>query len=378
MGLLEKAQKRKQITKAEGTTIPVFVYKKADKKNLISLGLLEKTKQRREKLISDIVGDIEEVKVAEPAKLKKKYPKFAAIEKKGKEVLEEKTGFGWKGLGTRRIIFDHDTNEYAYELLEPVLNQDELEIKNELSHLFKMLADVNISNMTKKEKEMYLEETLEQIIIDNDIKFVEKKKTKSEKATGFFKKKKEIEKYKKDEKTTEPTKTTEEKTTTEKENEKNKIDEKTTEPLKTTEEITTAEKETEKNKIDEKTTEHLKITEELTTAEKESKDKIYYHIFRGFLGYGRIDIIMEDEGIEDISCDGHHVPIFIYHKKYDEVTTNVMFDDENELNSFVVRLAQICGKQISIYSGGGWRRPCLGWESPLSCPEQKLSTPSLG
>ena len=374
MGLLEKAQKRKQIPKAEGTTIPVFVYKKADKKNLISLGLLEKTKQRREKLISDIVSDIEEVKVAEPDKLKKKLPKFAAIEKTGKEVLEEKTGFGWKGLGTRRIIFDHDTNEYAYELLEPVLNQDELEIKNELSHLFKMLADVNISNMTKKEKEMYLEKTLEQIIIDNDIKFGEKRKIKSEKATGFFKKKKETEKNKKDEKVTEPTKTTEELTTKEKEieknkideitteptktteeitvaeTEKNKIDEKTTEPTKTTEELTTTEKEIEKNKIDEKTTESLKTTEEKTTEEKESKDKIYYHIFRGFLGYGRIDIIMEDEGIEDISCDGHHVPIFIYHKKYDEVTTNVMFDDENELNSFVVRLAQICGKQISIYS----------------------------
>ena len=59
---------------------------------------------------------------------------------------------------------------------------------------------------------------------------------------------------------------------------------------------------------------------------------------------------MEDEGIEDISCDGHHVPIFIYHKKYNEITSNITFDNENELNSFVVRLAQICGKQISIYS----------------------------
>ena len=59
---------------------------------------------------------------------------------------------------------------------------------------------------------------------------------------------------------------------------------------------------------------------------------------------------MKDEGIEDISCDGHHVPIFIYHKKYDAIPTNVSFKNEQELNSFVVRLAQICGKQISIYS----------------------------
>jgi flagellar protein FlaI len=84
--------------------------------------------------------------------------------------------------------------------------------------------------------------------------------------------------------------------------------------------------------------------------EKKSKNKIFYHIFQDFLGYGRINIVMEDEGIEDISCDGHHVPIFIYHKKYDAIPTNIKYRDEKELNSFVVRLAQICGKQISIYS----------------------------
>ena len=89
---------------------------------------------------------------------------------------------------------------------------------------------------------------------------------------------------------------------------------------------------------------------ELTAAEQESKDKIMYHIFREFLGYNRIDILMKDDGIEDISCDGSHVPIFIYHKKFDETTTNIQFKDDKELNSFVVRLAQICGKQISIYS----------------------------
>jgi len=59
---------------------------------------------------------------------------------------------------------------------------------------------------------------------------------------------------------------------------------------------------------------------------------------------------MKDDGIEDISCDGHHVPIFLYHKKYEAISTNIHFENEEHLNSFVVRLAQICGKQISIYS----------------------------
>ena len=94
----------------------------------------------------------------------------------------------------------------------------------------------------------------------------------------------------------------------------------------------------------------IKIKRELTEIEKKTKDKIFYHIFREFLGYGKIDILMQDEGIEDISCDGHHVPLFIYHKKYDAIPTNVHFQNAEELDSFVVRLSQICGKQISIYS----------------------------
>jgi flagellar protein FlaI len=59
---------------------------------------------------------------------------------------------------------------------------------------------------------------------------------------------------------------------------------------------------------------------------------------------------MNDVGIEDISCDGHHVPVFLYHKKYEEITTNIQFENMEELDSFVVKLSQICGKQISIFS----------------------------
>jgi flagellar protein FlaI len=228
------------------------------------------------------------------------------------EIIEEKTGFGWKGYGTRRIILDHSNNEYVYEVLEPVLNKFEKEKKDELSRLFKMLADVNITNMEKEEKEKYIFETLEKIITENNISFIakeeKKQKTDDKNKTGDEKtdKKKQKKFLKKEEK---------------------KEEKKTEEPKKP-----------------------AKTRDEISRIEKESKEKIFYHLFKDYLGYGKIDIIMEDEGIEDISCDGHHVPIFIYHKTYDAITTNVKFDDENELNSFVVRLAQLSGKQISIYS----------------------------
>ena len=76
--------------------------------------------------------------------------------------------------------------------------------------------------------------------------------------------------------------------------------------------------------------------------------KILYHIYSEFMGYGKIDPLMHDPYLEDVSCDGPHTPLYVYHRKYESVETNISFDDENELDAFVVRIAQLCGRHISI------------------------------
>lgn len=75
--------------------------------------------------------------------------------------------------------------------------------------------------------------------------------------------------------------------------------------------------------------------------------KILYYIKRDYIGYERIDPIMKDPNIEDISCDGSKIPIFVYHRKYQNIKTSLSFDAE-KLDSFVMKLAQCCEKQISI------------------------------
>jgi flagellar protein FlaI len=52
--------------------------------------------------------------------------------------------------------------------------------------------------------------------------------------------------------------------------------------------------------------------------------------------------------IEDISCDGPKIPVYVWHRRYESIPTNLLFEDENELDSFVVRLAYLSGKHISI------------------------------
>jgi len=81
---------------------------------------------------------------------------------------------------------------------------------------------------------------------------------------------------------------------------------------------------------------------------EDSKMKITYYIERDVMGYGKIDGLMKDPNIEDISCDGPKIPIYLYHSKYGSLKTNIVFKDEEELSSFVIKLAQKCGKYISV------------------------------
>ncbi len=76
--------------------------------------------------------------------------------------------------------------------------------------------------------------------------------------------------------------------------------------------------------------------------------KIMYFLFTEFMGYGIIDPLMHDPNLEDVSCDGPHSSLFVYHRKYDSIEADIKFDDESKLDGFVTRIAQICGRHISI------------------------------
>jgi flagellar protein FlaI len=170
------------------------------------------------------------------------------------KLIDEKKGFGWKGLGARTILYDNEHKEYIYEVKEPQLTPEQETMKDTLVTLFKKYADIDVYDSDITVKRHSLEQSLEKIIHDKQLKI-----------------------------------------------------------------------------------------------DKNAKDSIFYYILREFIGYGRIDILMNDPDIEDISCDGHEIPIFIFHKVYESIKTNIVYKDADELDSFVVKLSQMCGKQISVY-----------------------------
>lgn len=83
---------------------------------------------------------------------------------------------------------------------------------------------------------------------------------------------------------------------------------------------------------------------------KTRKKALKYYLERDFLGLGKIDALMKDPNIEDISCDGVGIPIYVWHRnpKFGSMETNIKFEGNEKLDSFVRRLAQRAEKSISV------------------------------
>ena len=75
--------------------------------------------------------------------------------------------------------------------------------------------------------------------------------------------------------------------------------------------------------------------------------KILYHAERDLVGFGQIDPLMRDPNIEDISCDGVQRSVYVWHRIYESIETNIEFQSDEELDNIVVKLVHMAGKHVS-------------------------------
>lgn len=82
------------------------------------------------------------------------------------------------------------------------------------------------------------------------------------------------------------------------------------------------------------------------------REIVRYYTKRDFAGLGKLEPLMQDTEVEDISCDGVDIPVYAYHRnpKFGSVKTDIVWDDKDELDAFVMKLAQRCGRSISVSS----------------------------
>jgi archaeal flagellar protein FlaI len=76
--------------------------------------------------------------------------------------------------------------------------------------------------------------------------------------------------------------------------------------------------------------------------------KLLYYITRDFIHLGKIEPLMRDKQIEDISCDGSGIPLYIWYRDYESIPTNIIFETDEELDTYVSKLAYSAGKHVSL------------------------------
>ena len=86
--------------------------------------------------------------------------------------------------------------------------------------------------------------------------------------------------------------------------------------------------------------------------------KIMYFILRDFMGLNEIEPLMHDPYLEDLGCPGLDSSIYLVHRVFGPMETNIIYKDFEYLNNFVIKLSERCGRYIS------YAKPLLGGTLP--------------
>ena len=92
----------------------------------------------------------------------------------------------------------------------------------------------------------------------------------------------------------------------------------------------------------------LRLSEngENTNLSNEYLDSLSRKLLRDIIGYGEIDPLIQDDELEEIMIIGINKPVFVYHRQYGMMKTNIIFKDEKELIDLIDSIARQINRRI--------------------------------
>lgn len=69
-------------------------------------------------------------------------------------------------------------------------------------------------------------------------------------------------------------------------------------------------------------------------------------VVREMVGYGKIDLLLKDDLLEEIMIIGPNLPVYVFHRQYEMMTTNIVFYTDKEIQDIVGRIARYAGRRI--------------------------------
>jgi flagellar protein FlaI len=99
------------------------------------------------------------------------------------------------------------------------------------------------------------------------------------------------------------------------------------------------------NKVFDKEASHL--ISQYIKINKVQEAKIIYYLKRKTLGYDSIDPLFKDPFLEEITCNGPDLPLYVYHTGYGFIVTNLSFG-EKYVDDFTSHLAELADRHLCI------------------------------
>lgn len=82
------------------------------------------------------------------------------------------------------------------------------------------------------------------------------------------------------------------------------------------------------------------------TISNEYLDNLARKLFQDFVGYGEIDPLIRDDNLEEIMVIGIDKPVFVYHREYGMMKTNILFKDAGEVMNLIDSIARQINRRI--------------------------------
>ena len=82
--------------------------------------------------------------------------------------------------------------------------------------------------------------------------------------------------------------------------------------------------------------------------DEEKKHQIAEIIIDHMIGYGFLDLLIQNDDLEEIMVLGVGMPVYVYHRKYGMCETNIIFDREGEIKVIMEKIARVVGRRIDV------------------------------
>ena len=90
----------------------------------------------------------------------------------------------------------------------------------------------------------------------------------------------------------------------------------------------------------------LSGTDQNNEPSNEYLDHLSQKFLRDIIGYGEIDPLIQDDELEEIMIIGTGKPVFVYHREYGMMKTNLQFDEEGKIRDLIDAIARQINRRI--------------------------------